>query len=110
MEKVSIEQSLKKIDGMVGRIVEQFHPHKVILFGSYARGTAGFDSDVDLMVVMDIHGSRRKQAVQIDIALADRDMPLDLVVVTPEELERCRDIVGHIVYPVVREGKVLYAA
>ena len=42
------------ISEMVRRIVERFHPEKIILFGSYARGTAGPDSDVDLLVVLPI--------------------------------------------------------
>jgi len=98
------------VESAVERIVEQFHPAKVILFGSHARGSAGPDSDVDLLVVMDVKESKRRQAVEIDLALADRAFPLDVIVVTPEEFERYRDVVGHILYPVVREGKVLYDA
>ena len=94
------------IENAVQRIVEQFHPVKIILFGSHARGSASPDSDVDLLVVMKVEG----QAVEIDLALSDRRFPLDLIVVTPEEFERYRDIAGHIVYPAVREGKVLYDA
>ena len=98
------------IDEAVRRIVEQFRPAKIILFGSRARGAAEPDSDVDLLVVMNVKGSKRKQAVEIDLALSDRSFPLDLIVVTPEEFEKYRDVAGHILYPVVREGKVLYGA
>ena len=98
------------IDAAVKRIVEQFQPTKIILFGSCARDPAGTDSDVDLLVVMDVKGSKRRQAVEIDLALSDRTFPLDLIVVTPEEFEQYRDVIGHILYPVVREGKVLYEA
>jgi predicted nucleotidyltransferase len=97
-----------EIHRMVERIVERFHPEKVILFGSHARGTAGPDSDVDLLVVMQVEGSRRKQAAEIDGALIDRGLPLDLIVITPEELERQREQVGTVVRPAVREGIVLY--
>jgi len=98
------------LDSAVQRIVEQFHPVKIILFGSRARGVAAPDSDVDLLVVMEVASSKRRQAVEIDLALADRTFPLDLIVVTPEEFEKYRDIVGHVVYPAVREGKVVYDA
>ncbi len=98
------------INEAVRRIVERFHPAKIILFGSHARGSARRDSDVDLLVVMDVKESRRHQAVEIDLALSGRTFPLDLIVVTPEEFERYRDVIGHIVYPAVREGKVLYDA
>ena len=52
-------QTERLIKEMVQRIVAGFNPEKVILFGSYARGTAGTDSDVDLLVVMRVRGSKR---------------------------------------------------
>lgn len=104
------QSAVTNVESAVERIVEQFHPAKVILFGSHARGSAGPDSDVDLLVVMNVKESKRHQAVEIDLALADRTFPLDVIVVTPEEFERYRNVVGHILYPVAREGKVLYDA
>ena len=98
----------EKIDEMVRRIVERFHPEKVILFGSCAQGTAGPDSDVDLLVVMRVQGSRRQKATEIDLSLADRGMPLDLLVVTPEQFERERNMIGTVIRPAARDGKVLY--
>ncbi|MBH0185097.1 MAG: nucleotidyltransferase domain-containing protein [Nitrospira sp.] len=53
---------------MVRRIVERFHPERVILFGSHARGTAGPQSDVDLLVVMQAQGSKRRCAVEIHVS------------------------------------------
>jgi predicted nucleotidyltransferase len=104
------EKVTANLDDAVKRIVDQFHPAKIILFGSHARGSARPDSDVDLLVVMDVKESKRRQAVEIDLALADRTFPLDVIVVTPAEFERYRDVVGHILYPAVRDGKVLYDA
>jgi len=52
-----------QIQKMVERIVAQFRPEKVILFGSQARGDAGPDSDVDLLVVMPVQGSKRAKRV-----------------------------------------------
>ena len=92
----------------VRRIVEGFAPEQIILFGSHARGTAGPDSDADLLVVMSVSGSKRRKAVEIDLALAEIGMPKDVIVVTPEEVERYRNVVGTIIYPALREGKVLY--
>jgi predicted nucleotidyltransferase len=96
------------IADMVERIVEGFDPHQIILFGSYARGTAGPDSDVDLLVVMPVEGSRRRQRVAIRVALRGMGLAKDVFVVTPEEVERYGDLVGTLVYPALREGKVLY--
>ncbi len=98
----------RKIDELVRRIVERFRPEKIILFGSYARGTAGEDSDADILVVMPVRGSKRKKATQIDIALVGLDLPVDVIVVTPKELDRNKNIIGTIIYPALKEGKVLY--
>ena len=102
------ESTRQAIDAMVERIVTRFSPEKIILFGSHARGGAGPDSDVDLLVVMEVEGSLRRTAIEIDRALVDREVPLDLVVVTPETFERDRDQIGTIVRPAAREGTVLY--
>lgn len=97
------------IDRMVRRIVKRFDPDRIILFGSHARGTAGPDSDVDLLVVMPVSGSTRKKAVEIGVALHDINVPKDIIVTTPEEFEWRKEVVGTIERPAVREGKVLYA-
>ena len=99
----------KKIEEMVRRIVERFHPDQIVLFGSYARGQAGPDSDVDLLVVMQVHGSKREAQLQVRLAIHDIHLPKDVIVVTPDQFERQRDIPGTIVRPAFLEGKVLYA-
>jgi uncharacterized protein len=98
----------EKIEELVSRIVERFRPEKIILFGSHARGTAGQDSDADILVVMPVKGSKRKKATEIDVALVGLDLPVDVIVVTPEELERNKNQIGTIIYPALQEGKVLY--
>jgi predicted nucleotidyltransferase len=108
METPRDREAMAQINAMVDRVVQAFDPLKIILFGSYARGMGTSDSDVDLLIVMDVNGSKRKQAIEIDLLLSQRDLPLDIVVVTPEEFERYHDVVGHIVYPATKEGKVLY--
>lgn len=94
---------------MVGRIVQQFRPQQVILFGSYAVGKAGPDSDVDLLVVMPISGSKRQKRLELRMALHDVGVSKDIIVVTPDEFDRRKNIVGTIEYPAARQGKVLYA-
>ena len=93
---------------MVRRIVEKFDPVQVILFGSYARGTAGPDSDVDLMVVMPVQGSINEKRLEIRIALHSIGIAKDIALVTPDQVAKYKDIVGTIIYPAFREGKVLY--
>jgi uncharacterized protein len=98
----------EQIDRMVQRIVKRFRPEKVILFGSHARGEAGPDSDVDLLVVMPVEGSVRETRLDIRQALRDAPFPLDIIVTTPEEFAWRKDVVGTIEWPATREGKVLY--
>jgi uncharacterized protein len=99
----------KQIQEMVDRIVKRFDPEKIILFGSHARGDAGPDSDVDLLVVMPVAGSKRDKMVEIGVALHDIPLPKDIIVTTPEDFEWRKEIVGTIERPAVQEGKVLYA-
>jgi predicted nucleotidyltransferase len=98
----------EKIQEMVSRIVERFDPERIILFGSHARGEGGPDSDVDLLVVMRVEGSKRRKAVEIYSALAGIGVPKDIIVATPEEVGEYRDIVGTIIQPALAEGKVVY--
>ena len=107
-KRTSLADVRAKIDEMVRRIVERFDPEKVILFGSHARGQGGPDSDADLLVVMRFRGSRRRQATEIDLALVGVDLPADVLVISPEELEADRDRPWNVVCPAVREGEVAY--
>ncbi len=97
------------IQMMVDRLVARFDPDQIILFGSQARGTAGPDSDVDLLVIMPVSGSKRARQLELRIALHDIAVPKDIILATPDEVARRRDIVGTIIRPALREGRVLYA-
>jgi predicted nucleotidyltransferase len=94
---------------MVQRIVKKFRPQQVILFGSHARGEAGPDSDVDLLVVMDFKGAARDKRLDIRHALHHFLVPMDIIVTTPEDFAWRKEVVGTIEWPAAREGKVLYA-
>lgn len=95
---------------MVQRIVTGFDPLSVVLFGSHARGEATRNSDVDLLVVMPASSVPDNHSVTVEIlrALKDVPVPKDVVVTTPEEIERRGDLVGDVLRPALREGKVLY--
>jgi len=93
---------------MVQRLVERFDPEQIILFGSYARGTAGPESDIDLLVIMPVTGSKRAKQVEARVALREFDVPKDIIIATPDEVARRSNIVGTLIRPALREGKVLY--
>jgi predicted nucleotidyltransferase len=92
------------------RLVQEFHPERIILFGSHARGTADAHSDVDLLVVCSIQGSRRALMVAMDRALRGLSFARDVIVMTPDEFESDRHIPGTVARPAWREGRVLYEA
>ena len=94
---------------MARRIVNRFRPDRIILFGSHAKGTTGADSDVDLLVVMPVKGSKRRKAVEIGVALHDFAVSKDIAVSTPEDFLWRKDVVGTREYPAARAGKVLSA-
>ena len=93
---------------MVRRIVRRFDPDRVILFGSHGRGEAGPDSDVDLLVVMSLEGSRLEKAIEIRVALHDIRVPKDIVVTSPEDFQWRKEIPGTIERPAALDGRVLY--
>ena len=93
---------------MADRIARDYDPVKIILFGSHARGEAGPESDIDLLVVLPEVANKRQAAVAILRLLTDLPVPKDIVVTTPEEIARRGDLVGTVLRPALREGKVLY--
>lgn len=93
----------------VKRIIEGFNPEKIILFGSYAYGQPTKDSDIDLMVVMDTDMKPYERAVPLRKALRDLGISKDIIVRTPQEFERFKNIIGTMIYTAAHKGKVLYA-
>lgn len=90
------------------RLVEGFHPERIILFGSQARGTADDRSDVDILVICSFEGKRRRLMVEMDGALEDIDCAFDIIILTPQEFQRDRRIPGTIGRYAQQEGRVLY--
>jgi uncharacterized protein len=92
------------------RLAEKFRPERIILFGSYARGTADDHSDVDLMVITKAAntGNRHKMMADMDEALQGLRIAKDIVVLTSAEFEEEKEIPGTTARYVSKEGKVLY--
>lgn len=110
MPRIATDATMnEKIAQMVKVIVKKFKPEQIILFGSQARGDAGPDSDVDLLVVMDVEGSKNETALDVQQALHGISVPVDIVISQPAEFVWRKDVVGTIEYPASHEGKVLYA-
>lgn len=93
---------------MTRRIVEQFDPLQVILFGSQARGDARPDSDIDLLVVFSHVENNRQMRVNIRNVLTDLPVAKDIFVSTPDEIKQSQDRLGSILRPAMRDGRVLF--
>lgn len=107
MEQRNSQDRLKDVVELVVRAVG---PTRVYLFGSAARGNAGADSDVDILVVMPPGSHRRQTAMRLYRELLTVGFAVDLVVVTEDDVVRYHDAPGMIVGSAVDEGRLLYAA
>ena len=99
--------TLRQIRAFGRRIGREFHPERVVLFGSYARGTATPDSDVDLLVVVPFEGKAAHKSVEIRLKLRP-PFPVDLVIRTPETVRERLAMDDGFMREILEEGKVLY--
>ncbi|MBA7655307.1 hypothetical protein ES703_63211 [subsurface metagenome] len=100
--------TMAQIEELVRRIGQQFHPERIVLFGSYASGQATEDSDVDLLVVAETTLPPPERYGAVRRLVADFPAAFDIIVKTPEEYTRWRSVVNHIVYFADKYGRVLY--
>jgi uncharacterized protein len=96
------------LQAVAERIAESLRPEKIILFGSYARGTPTSDSDVDLLVIMETDAPRTQRYLAVSRLLYPRPFPVDILVKTPGEIERALEIGDIFIHEILSEGRVLY--
>jgi len=98
----------KQIAQLTARIVEAERPEKIILFGSYASGTATESSDIDLLVISRSTLPRREREVRLTRQLFGSGVPFDLLVLTPEEMEERLRRNGPFIREILSTGQVVY--
>ena len=100
------------IKEMTECIVKEVNPVRIILFGSMARGRAGENSDIDLLVIEEAPfgggRSRFRETGRINRALAGFAVAKDILVYSLDEVEQWRHSLNHVVSHALREGKELY--
>lgn len=96
-------------DDLARAIVRRFHPERVVLFGSRARGEAGAESDTDLFVEMETDLRPPERIANILAVFGLRAWALDVVVYTPAEVRRLRGVPGSLLSEIEAQGRVLYA-
>jgi len=102
----------KIIQGILEKLLTGYSPQKVILFGSYAYGDPQPGSDIDLLIIKETSERFIDRWVAVRRILSDpkRRLPLEVLVLTPQEVERRLAIGDQFVAEVLEKGKVLYAA
>jgi len=98
----------KLIRNISKKIVENFNPEKIILFGSAAKGTPSKDSDVDLLVVMDSKQRPAKRSIEVSKICRPKFVSMDILVRTPKEIKKRLEIGDYFIKEILEKGKVLY--
>jgi predicted nucleotidyltransferase len=98
----------KQIKGIVDRIAAAVQPQRIILFGSYARGEAHEESDLNLCVVVPQAGDWLYRPHELRRLVPVTEVAVEPLVVTPSELEQLRKAEHPLVSAVLEEGKVVY--
>ncbi len=99
------ETTLREI---VSRLVAALDPDRIVLFGSLARGEAGPDSDVDLLLVKESSELRHRRSIPAYNALAGLGIPADILWRTPAEIAEWSQVPNHVTTRAIQEGRVLY--
>lgn len=107
-EQLERQSAPNWIPVVVERLVREFQPERILLFGSQARGDARPDSDVDLLVVLPRVENKRQVLVAMLRILGDIPVPVDVIPTDSEEIARRGHLVGTVLRAAIREGKTLY--
>lgn len=98
----------EQIESVVQVIVEGYEPLKIILFGSYAYGHPTKDSDLDLLIIKDGEASGIQRNRRVRNILKDFSIPIDVIVKSSQEFDMLKDVIGTVIYPANKYGKVVY--
>ena len=100
----------KLIEIVKEKLLHNFHPLEIYLFGSYAWGCPNEESDLDLLIVVEKHSKNRHQTlVDLHKALVDIDIPKDILVYTKEEFDKYSKDITRFCYKVKHAGRKIYA-
>lgn len=97
-----------QVNSIFNTIIQGYQPDKIILFGSYARGEANDDSDLDLLIIKATDESKYKRSVRVRNLFNPQPCAMDILIYTPEEYESLMKFKSLIPYIATKEGKVVY--
>lgn len=100
--------SAQTIKDVIQRIAKVANPKKIFVFGSYARGDARGNSDIDLLVVEDTVKNRRAEMVRLHDAVRFMKLPIDILVVSEQAFNEWSNVPGTVIYKAKNEGVLSY--
>lgn len=101
--------TMRQIEEVGRQIARQFHPERVVLFGSHAREEATGGSDVDLLVIMPFEGDSIAKSVEVRLKISP-PFPVDILVRTPQAVRKRVDMGDNFMRNILKRGKVIYEA
>ena len=107
MRKPRRKEIQRILDSAVKRLVENLDVEKIVLFGSFVKGTYTKDSDIDLLVMLNTREKGIRRYAIVSELLEPREIPMDIIVRTPAEMKKREDYFDPFVRNVM-SGKVLY--
>mgnify|MGYP001560838858 FL=1 len=99
----------KEVERLSERIKNDYRPEKIFVFGSFARGKITADSDVDFFIIKKTAKPRSERQREVSRLLIDRQIPVDILVFTPSEVERRKKMGDFFVIDILKTGKLIYA-
>lgn len=100
-----MDPEIKKI---TEQIIKKYKPEKIILFGSYAWGKPGLDSDLDLFIVKKTKQPILKRMEDLDRLFTRRKLPMDFLIYTPQQIKKRLSMGDFFIRDVIKKGKILY--
>ena len=107
MERAEAEQKIKEISD---KIIHEYKPEKIILFGSWAWGTPHEDSDIDFFIIKETSTPSLKRIEEVDRIFSRREVPMDFLVYTPKQVKSRFELGDLFVKDILANGRVLYEA
>jgi uncharacterized protein len=106
--KMTLSMLKKRLKPITEKLISEYDPDRIILFGSYGRKESDADSDIDLLIIKETPELPLKRQIEVERILSDRVVPLDILVYTPAEVRLLYRIGSPFMEEVMRKGKVLF--
>lgn len=99
---------LKTLKNIKSRLIKDYNPEKIIIFGSYGKKNFREDSDIDILIIKDTNRTHLERQIDVEKILYDRAIPLDIIVYTPQEITFLYSIGSPFIEEIMENGRLIY--